>query len=66
MPTTLECNACGKHMATLRDASVRKGMIVYCAPCHASMQRMMDKPSQKDADIPDFLSQLFRPKPTKY
>jgi Zn finger protein HypA/HybF involved in hydrogenase expression len=65
MPTTLECNACGKHMATLRDASVRKGMIVYCAPCHASRQRIRDDERQS-TDVPDFLSQLFRSKPPRH
>lgn len=54
----LECAKCGKHMATLRDANVRIGMVVYCAACNSAL-----KPEkQKSTDVPDFLNGLFRAK----
>lgn len=40
MSRELNCNSCKKHMATLRDASVRKGMVVYCPSCDLDRTRM--------------------------
>jgi RNase P subunit RPR2 len=59
MSATLECKKCGKHMATLRDARVRVGMIVYCAPCDTLIQHSITKKRQAESDVPDFLSGLF-------
>jgi hypothetical protein len=46
-------------MATLRDARVRVGMIVYCAPCDTLIQHSITKKRQAESDVPDFLSGLF-------
>jgi len=54
MERLLECYNCGKHMATLRDARVRKGIVVLCQPCHEWMNKK-DRP-----DMPEFLKGLFR------
>lgn len=52
----LKCNGCDKHMAILRDAKVRKGMVVYCKECN---EERMARPSDR-YDIPDFMRSLFR------
>lgn len=56
MARELKCHTCGKLMATLRDANVRVGMVVFCQPCH---EKLFVK---KDIDMPDFIADLFRRK----
>lgn len=52
MTRELRCERCGTLVATLRDASVRKGIVVYCANC------AKPKP-EKPADMPDFMRRFF-------
>lgn len=52
MSRDLTCNSCKKHMATLRDASVRKGIVVYCDSCDPMTPAAA-------ASTPDFISTLF-------
>lgn len=63
MTQELHCAGCGKPMATLRDARVRNGMVVYCAECNAAMQRlvrMATAASDPMRGAPDFMRDLFR------
>lgn len=54
MSKFLNCERCGKHMAELRDAKVRNGMVVYCKECNFMVNAVLKK-IRKDAEIPDFL-----------
>jgi phage FluMu protein Com len=53
----LHCDKCGKYMGEVRDAKLRTGMVVYCAPCN----ELLRKPASP-ASIPDFMSGLFSKK----
>jgi hypothetical protein len=57
MSRELNCNSCKKHMATLRDASVRKGMVVYCESCDKGKGEW-DSPGSSYCP-PEFISTLF-------
>jgi len=37
----LNCDQCFKHMGDVRDASLRKGMTVYCAECDKSIKNRL-------------------------
>lgn len=57
MSLKLNCNSCKKHMATLRDASVRVGMVVYCEKCDKGSS---DWDAQGSSYCPpEFISTLF-------
>lgn len=58
----LTCAGCDKHMATLRDAKVRTGMVVYCSECNRKLELCMKrelisrmKNQVDESFIPDFL-----------
>lgn len=53
----LTCAGCDKHMATLRDAKVRNGMVVYCSECNRKLHILSAR--AVDNTIPDFLSGLM-------
>lgn len=60
MEKKLECKGCGKHMAILRDAKVRKGMVVYCAECAGTVDKMLTQKTASAAhDLPEFMRGLF-------
>lgn len=52
MSTNLYCQSCGKHLATLRDAKVRNGMVVYCGQCN-------DRLHPRPAEMPEFFKKIF-------
>jgi hypothetical protein len=52
MSRQLDCRRCEKPMATLRDAKVRRGIVVYCEECDREIQALL---SPKITDIPEFL-----------
>ena len=54
----LSCSKCGKHMAILRDASIRKDMVVYCSSCNESMIKQTVN-SYRELEI---LKDLFKTK----
>ena len=57
MSRDLNCNSCRKLMATLRDASVRKGMVVYYEKCDKGSG---DWDAQGSSYCPpEFISTLF-------
>jgi len=51
MSQELYCQKCHKHMATLRDARVRNGMVVLCSQCAA--------PKNTVPDTPDFVQNIY-------
>ena len=51
----LTCAACGKHMALLRDARVRRGMVVYCTVCDLALRERRND----DPGMLDFIRGLF-------
>lgn len=55
------CAECGTLMAVLRDARVRKDMVVYCRPCNEALQQQLrDMTRLADSGIPPgFLAGLF-------
>lgn len=60
---TLTCAHCHKDMGILRDARVRKGMVVYCRECDELMQqvlRLAKRPPDYSPDLPDCLKGLFK------
>lgn len=60
---TLTCAHCHKDMGILRDARVRKGMVVYCRECDEVMRqvlRLAKRPATPSPDVPDFFKGLFR------
>ena len=66
MSQEIECKCCGKHMGTLRDAKIHKGMVVYCQECDERTQRMLRIAAMtgsvgegKKYDVPDFMRGLF-------
>lgn len=63
MSQEIACKCCHKHMGTLRDAKIRKGMAVYCRECDERMQRMLKIATAAGAgkkyDVPDFMRGLF-------
>ena len=62
---SLACNGCGKNMGVIRDASLRKGMVVYCAECNPDKPASFKQPRANSAyepGMPDFLKDLFRGK----
>ena len=66
MSQEIECKCCGKHMGTLRDAKIRKGMVVYCQECDERTQRMLRIAAMtgsvgegKKYDVPDFMRGFF-------
>lgn len=59
----LTCAGCDKHMATLRDAKVRTGMVVYCSACNRKIELLLKTDLMNRMDrshIPDFMSWLMR------
>lgn len=50
---TLRCASCQKHMATLRDAKVRIGMVVYCRECDPRHKRAGNN------SMPPFMREFF-------
>lgn len=63
MTQEIHCATCHKPMATLRDARVRNGMVVYCAEYNAAMQRLVrlaTAASDPMRGAPDFLCDLFK------
>ncbi len=52
----LFCARCGKHMATLRDAKVRNGMVVYCRECDPRLHR------PETGSMPEFMKEFFEGK----
>ena len=58
----IKCEHCNKPMGEIRDASLRKGMVVYCHYCDKKIQSVMKlmAPKEVSHDIPDFLMGLFR------
>ena len=60
MEIKLECKCCGKHMAILRDAKVRKGMAVYCAECDTIIDKLLSRKERDESyGVPDFMRGLF-------
>ena len=55
----LNCAGCKKNMATLRDAKVRNGMIVYCEHCNDKMKHMLKLAVPAGKYMPDFMRGLF-------
>ena len=65
----LYCSRCGKFMAEVRDASIRNGMVVYCADCDKPQTYFTSK-LQDDIrnvrgrntsyDATDFLQGIFK------
>lgn len=55
------CAECGTLMAVLRDARVRKDMVVYCRPCNEAMQQQLRDLRDLSASgvPPGFLEGLF-------
>lgn len=43
------CAGCGKHMGEIRDATLRKGMVVYCDRCADKLK------ADTRGDVPEFL-----------
>jgi hypothetical protein len=63
MSQDLKCGGCGKHMATLRDAKVRNGMVVYCQQCdtiNKRLQALAGCSASSKASVPDFMRGLFK------
>lgn len=50
------CKDCGKPMGVIRDASLRKGMVVLCSAC-AHKQKA---PPSNPHDMPEFLRSIFK------
>ena len=55
----LNCAGCEKHMATLRDAKVRNGIVVYCERCDKKMQHLLKLSVPAGKYMPDFMRGLF-------
>lgn len=55
MSRQLDCRRCEKPMATLRDAKVRRGIVVYCEDCDREIQALLDPKT----DISDFLRRFM-------
>jgi len=60
MTTELNCQLCKRHMATLRDANVRNGMVVYCKECDYKVKSLLSKHDKPKAEMPDFFSRIFK------
>jgi hypothetical protein len=63
MTIELCCSDCGKHMATLRDAKVRDGIVVYCRECDERNKmrlRIANTEQPYPHDVLDFLRGFFR------
>lgn len=57
MKMELHCKSCGKYMGTIRDGSIRNGMVVQCKPC----DDMQEKYSQYKTRTPyDDLMDIFK------
>lgn len=56
----LHCHMCGYLMAKLRDAAVRKDIVVFCSKCHESVARKPEPAPNESADMPEFLKGIFR------
>jgi hypothetical protein len=52
----LFCAGCTKDMGTIRDASLRKGLVVYCEGCNKMLQSVTDQP------ISDLYKSIFKGK----
>ena len=60
MDRELYCAGCGKHMATVRDARIRDGMVVYCRDCDGRNKRLLyGAMASTSRDVPDFMRGLF-------
>lgn len=62
MSQELTCCICHKHMALLRDARVRTGIVVYCQPCNKTMRDTLLAAAasrRNQAEMPDFLKGFF-------
>lgn len=60
---TLTCAHCNKDMGILRDAKVRKGMVIYCRECNELIRQVLrlgKRPTANSPDVPDFLKGLFK------
>ena len=57
MERTILCNHCGVLVAKIRDGSLKKGIVVYCASCDATIKMLLNK--SKPADMPDFFKDIF-------
>lgn len=58
MSRELHCAGCTKLVAVLRDASVRKGVIVYCERCG----KLAPREDKSKVEMPEFFKTLFRDK----
>jgi len=47
-------------MATLRDANVRTGMVVYCKECDYKVKSLLSKHDKPKADMPEFFKGIFK------
>ena len=59
MDRELYCATCGKHMATVRDARIRDGMVVYCRDCDVRNKLLASGRDGASRDVPDFMRGLF-------
>lgn len=59
----LTCAHCRKPMGEIRDATLRVGLAVLCAPCAEELLPVKETASSSEGpgigDIPDFLKSLF-------
>lgn len=57
MERTILCNHCGVLVAKIRDAKLKKGIVMYCKECNATINLLMNK--SKPVDMPDFFKGIF-------
>lgn len=58
MSRELHCAGCGKLAVVLRDASVRKGVIIFCANC-APYGGLAPREGKPKVEMPEFFKTLF-------